>query len=314
METKLTRRIVKVNTLYGKIINIYSDLGLTIDEFSLETLLLPDVNFNFYQSILMESQQGIEEELLSATKFYLEKFGIDLSKFKKNNEGIWYSGEHRFYPYQKAGNQIGVEIGGNCCGATSFNCVEGGFVLVIGAPGVIARGEYGTDVGENIPAGSVIFYGYYVFLDEYNNKKVYHFRSNTPSRTDVNVPLTWNLDVYDYKNNYWGISIGSSVITRVNLVINQQQQFISNTPTLVSGIQSGYSQIGSRQTRTTTSVVTPGISNIPLIDQRTQNAVITPVSVPTYSPVIKQELVNINKLDTLRALIISRNVITFKNE
>jgi len=320
------RKIKKIHTRFNKIINIYGDIGFNSEDITLELLIVPDKGYTFFQNILKDTNEGIKEEIQGAANFFLVKYGLDLGKFK-NVDGIWHLGEHRFYPYIRTGEFLAAQFGGNCCSTETFNSYEGGFILTVGAPGFVAKGEYGTEVGENIPAGSIIFYGYYAFIDEYDTRTLYHFRSHVPSRSDVNVPLTWNLDIYDYEDQRWGKAVGSCVLDRTNLTVSRTEQVQVNT----SGYAVNNYQVnvptGRRDVRTTVSynepipiptnpfplIATPSsvMANIPISDFRSSATLTTPVNVPVYSPIIKKDLVNVRSNDNIKLLVLNRNVITF---
>jgi hypothetical protein len=305
--------VVKINSLYNKIINIYSESGITNENIALEEILVPDSSYTFLREVIKEGDPEILDELVAAGNFMEANYGIDIKQFKDLGN-FWKLGEHTFYPYQKGIKQIAVQLGCNCCGVTTYNCYEGGFVLVIGAPGVVARGTYGKDIGENIAPGSVILYGYYVLVDENNNGSIYHFRSNVPSRTNIEIPLSWNLDVYDYKSDLWGKSIGSIIINKRNLVLTSPKRDVSNRITYVPSKVEVNVPTGVTQTRTTTSVRQNnglGITQIPISSRIQNNVTISKVTVPTYAPIIQQEVAINSNLINLVGDLISRNVITF---
>jgi len=307
--------IIRVNSEYCKILNIYADIALSDENVTLEDILSPDKLYTFFRSILRENDAELQSELQTAVKFYLDQYGIDLSKFKPT-DGYWQSGEHRFYSYIKKGDYHGIRISGNCCSLSNSTCIEGGFVLVVGAPGIIARGSYGKEIGENISPGSIIYFGYYVFIEENNKGTIYHFRSNSPSRTSVEVPLTWNLDVYDYKSTSWGKSIGSAIIEKKNNRLIQNRKALLTTTSYVPSVATTTAPVGIRQTRSVTTVRNnepfPLIVNeVPVASSSQTNLITSTSDVPTYAPIIKEELVDIQQLANLSAILISRSVITF---
>lgn len=304
--------VVRINLIYNKIINIYSENGITEDSLSFKDILVPDQNYSFFQEILKEGLSEINEELNSAVNFITYRYGVNLSSFE-NRGNTWQNGLHTFYPFRKSLNQIAVQLGGNCCTATTYNCYEGGFVLVVGAPGIVARGTYGKDAGENILPGSIILYGYYVLVDEYNNGIIYHYRSNVPSMTNVDVPLSWNLDVYDYKTKSWGKAIGSIIINRKDIIIESVVKRVVPRITYVPNTV----EVNSPrviQTRTSTTLQQSNglvTRSIPINQSNQINLEPSKVEVPSYAPVIREEIESTRVNESLIGELITRNVITF---
>ena len=311
--SNLNNTVDRIGNRYCNIINIFSDIPLTSADITLEDILAPDLEYKFLRTTLRESDQELQSELQGAVDFYSTKFGIDLSRFRNSN-GYYQSGEHRFYPYLRQGPQTAVSLTGNCCGVMNSNCIEGGFVVIIGAPGIVARGSYGENLGENIPAGSIIFYGYYVLVSENNIGRIYHFRSDVPSRSTVDVPLTWNLNVFDYKIRAWGKSIGSSVIDKKEKDNrNRITQRLIPTTSYVLGSTPVSVPSGVTQTNTVTTLRNgepyPLIVNeVPIARSNNTSIHSSIVNVPTYAPVIKEEAITYLEGN---ATLISRSIITF---
>lgn len=307
--------VTKVGSRYSKVINIFGDIGYLDSSIKLEDILVQDKLYSFFKEILLETDTQIGSELQSAVQFYNDRFGVDLSKFKPV-DGYWISGEHRFYPYQKMGNYHAFEIDGPCCAPISKTCIEGGFVLSVGSPGLVGRGTYGKETGENISPGSIIFFGYYVLIDEDSNGSIYHFRSNTPSKTSVEVPLTWNLDVYDYRTTMWGKSIGSSIVEKKGVNAQRIGTSVVNTQGFVPTVTTINSPVGTRQIDTLTTIRNNEpmpliVNNVPVAASSRTEVLTSPVNVPTYAPIIRQELMEYQDDITSNVVLISRNTITF---
>lgn len=318
---------IKLSRKYSKVFNTFSDIPLENADISLQDILTPDPDYNFFKIYLREGPAEIQGELANAIQFYAERFGIDLNKFNKSPQ-YWYSGEHRFYPYIKQGEYSATQLTGNCCGIIDYTFIEGGFVLVVGAPGIKARGTYGKTDGENIIPGSVIFFGYYILVDEANRGNIFHIRSVTPSITSSNTPLRWDLDIYDYREKNWGKSIGSTVIDKKDLVVNRPTitTTTSYVPTMVPvSVPSGLRQTSTAVTRTVANgVVNTGpafpLTATPIRPTYTSSTVVSPVQstfvnsnieVPTVAPVIRDEITNISEEKGLLVTLITRSIVTF---
>jgi len=322
---------IKVSRKYSKVLNIYSDIPLVDADIALRDILVPDPDYTFFK--LLPPDVDVQSELSEAFQFYAQRFGIDLAKFTRTNN-YWISGEHRFYPYIRQGEYSATQLVGNCS-LIDYNCIEGGFVLVVGAPGINARGTYGKLEGENIIPGSVIFFGYYLLIEENNRGTIYHFRSATPAITSNNTPLRWNLDVYDYKEKLWGKSIGSTVLDKKEVTINRPviNTVTGYTPiTVPVNVPTGIRQTSTAVTRTVpvnTYVSTPA-SAFPLtatpvraVQTAAQSTVVSPMQssviestmrVPAMAPVIRDEITNIAEAQGTSAVLLTRSIITFGNK
>ena len=309
-------QVIKVSSKYNKIYNIYSEVGFTESNIILDYILNFDQNYTFFTNIMRETSDELQMEVMSASQFYLDRFGIDLSKFNKLPDGSWTLGEHSFYPYIKDRNEQAIEVSNSCCGVTNYKCVEGGFVLSIGAPGVVSKGTYGKETGENISAGSLIFYGYYVFIDEKNQGKIYHLRSNSPSKSNIEIPLSWNFDVYDYSTSSWGKSIGLSILDsnkmNLNKTTNTNVNVVSNVP-VVNTVQvpKGYKYTESSVSLRNNEPLPLIVNNVPISNMMKTEMLVSNVQVPSYAPIIKQEIVRQQENINIKSTLVSRCIITF---
>jgi hypothetical protein len=309
---QLKRPIIK--SRYTNVVNIYADIGLLNENITLEDILYQDKNYSFLQEVLREGEQELQLDLNGATEFLLNRYGVDLSKFRFV-DGYWQSGEHRFFPYFRRGDYHASQLNCNYFNTAMSNCIEGGFVLIVGAPGIVARGSYGKEIGENISPGSIIFYGYYVFIEENVKGTVYHMRSNVPSHTSVETPLSWNLDVYDYKNNIWGKSIGSCIIDKKSLDIERHKNVVVENVSYIPMNNNVPVVTGVRNTRTVTTYRNNEplpliVNNIPVTSTRS-DLITRNVNVPRYAPIIREELIDVQENLNIVAFLVSRSVVTF---
>lgn len=324
---------IKALKKFSKIQNVYGDIPLINADIALRDILIPDPDYSFFKTYLQEGPAELQAELTEAVTFYAQRFGIDLNKFAKTSD-YWISGEHRFYPYVKQGDYTATQLACNCCMLTDYSYIEGGFVLVVGAPGINARGTYGKMEGEHITPGSLIFFGYYILVDENNRGSIYHFRSVNPSISSSNAPLRWNLDVYDYREKLWGKSIGSTIVDKKEMIVSRPT-ITSNTsyvPTTVPvNVPSGVRQTSTAVTRTVGTVgtavqgvnrpafpltatpvrVVPGSTSSTVLYPGQQTVINSTVNVPTVAPVIREEITGVEEERGTTAMLITRSIVTF---
>ncbi len=216
-ETSIINRSFKIMLFRANILLTSND----IHKYSFTDLISIDPQYIFLQKVIKQSKEVVQEELTNAFKFFKEQFGISLEQFKPKDQKFYYH-SHSFFGFfvNPSINYHTISItDSNTSSIVDGIVSDGGFVFIVGEPGLIAYGKYGGTNGRLIQAGSIIKWGYYKLSGKsFQPSKIIHYRTKHPYLPNNNHII----DVFDFSSKLWG----KSSINFIHLSLNNQNNLL----------------------------------------------------------------------------------------